>query len=304
MGKVRAVCISEKRGTQKKNIESAVFVEDWGIQGDAHAGKWHRQVSLLSQETIEAFKAHGAQITDGAFGENLVVSGYDFTKFPVGTRFACKDVVLELTQIGKECHHGCEIFQKMGECIMPTNGVFARVLHGGTIQTGDEFHVQYRVAVITLSDTASKGEREDVSGQTIADIVTKAGYKVVFRKIIPDDGEELTKLLCELADTDKADLILTTGGTGFSQRDNTPEATMQAIERETPGISEAMRYYSLQITPRAMLSRGVSGIRKEALIVNLPGSPKAVRECLEYVIGALTHGLDILKGNTGNCAGK
>lgn len=304
MGKVRAVCISEKRGTQKKNIESAVFVEDWGIQGDAHAGKWHRQVSLLSQETIEAFKARGAQITDGAFGENLVVSGYDFTKFPVGTRFACKDVVLELTQIGKECHHGCEIFQKMGECIMPTNGVFARVLHGGTIQTGDEFHVQYRVAVITLSDTASKGEREDVSGQTIADIVTKVGYEVVFRKIIPDDGEELTKLLCELADTDKADLILTTGGTGFSQRDNTPEATMQAIERETPGISEAMRYYSLQITPRAMLSRGVSGIRKEALIVNLPGSPKAVRECLEYVIGALTHGLDILKGNTGNCAGK
>lgn len=304
MGKVRAVCISEKRGTQKKNIESAVFVEDWGIQGDAHAGKWHRQVSLLSQETIEAFKARGAEITDGAFGENLVVSGYDFTKFPVGTRFACKDVVLELTQIGKECHHGCEIFQKMGECIMPTNGVFARVLHGGTIQTGDEFHVQYRVAVITLSDTASKGEREDVSGQIIADIVTKAGYEVVFRKIIPDDGEELTKLLCELADTDKADLILTTGGTGFSQRDNTPEATMQAIERETPGISEAMRYYSLQITPRAMLSRGVSGIRKEALIVNLPGSPKAVRECLEYAIGALTHGLDILKGNTGNCAGK
>lgn len=304
MGKVRAVCISEKRGTQKKNIESAVFVEDWGIQGDAHAGKWHRQVSLLSQETIEAFKARGAEITDGAFGENLVVSGYDFTKFPVGTRFACKDVVLELTQIGKECHHGCEIFQKMGECIMPTNGVFARVLHGGTIQTGDEFHVQYRVAVITLSDTASKGEREDVSGQTIADIVTKAGYEVVFRKIIPDDGEKLTKLLCELSDTDKADLILTTGGTGFSQRDNTPEATLQAIERETPGISEAMRYYSLQITPRAMLSRGVSGIRKEALIVNLPGSPKAVRECLEYAIGALTHGLDILKGNTGNCAGK
>ena len=304
MGKVRAVCISEKRGTQKKNIESAVFVEDWGIQGDAHAGKWHRQVSLLSQETIEAFKARGAEITDGAFGENLVVSGYDFTKFPVGTRFACKDVGLELTQIGKECHHGCEIFQKMGECIMPTNGVFARVLHGGTIQTGDEFHVQYRVAVITLSDTASKGEREDVSGQIIADIVTKAGYEVVFRKIIPDDGEELTKLLCELADTDKADLILTTGGTGFSQRDNTPEATMQAIERETPGISEAMRYYSLQITPRAMLSRGVSGIRKEALIVNLPGSPKAVRECLEYAIGALTHGMDILKGNTGNCAGK
>lgn len=304
MGKVIAICTSPAKGTQKTRIEEGTFIEDFGLEGDAHAGKWHRQISLLSYDKIKAFRARGAEVEDGAFGENVIVQGIDFRNLPVGTRLKCNDVLLEMTQIGKECHHGCEIFQKMGECIMPTNGVFARVLHGGTIQTGDEFHVQYRVAVITLSDTASKGEREDVSGQTIADIVTKAGYEVVFRKIIPDDGEELTKLLCELADTDKADLILTTGGTGFSQRDNTPEATMQAIERETPGISEAMRYYSLQITPRAMLSRGVSGIRKEALIVNLPGSPKAVRECLEYVIGALTHGLDILKGNTGNCAGK
>ena len=172
------------------------------------------------------------------------------------------------------------------------------------IGVGDEFHVQYRAAVITLSDTASKGEREDASGAAVEEIVGKEGYEVVFKKIIPDDGDTLTALLCELSDEDKADLILTTGGTGFSKRDNTPEATMRAVERETPGISEAMRYYSLQITPRAMLSRGVSGIRKEALIVNLPGSPKAVRECLEYAIGALTHGIDILKGNTGNCAGK
>ena len=134
--------------------------------------------------------------------------------------------------------------------------------------------------------------------------VKNESVEVVLKKIIPDDGDTLTALLCELSDEDKADLILTTGGTGFSKRDNTPEATMRAVERETPGISEAMRYYSLQITPRAMLSRGVSGIRKEALIVNLPGSPKAVRECLEYAIGALTHGIDILKGNTGNCAGK
>lgn len=187
---------------------------------------------------------------------------------------------------------------------MPTNGVFAKVLHGGKISVGDEFHVQYRAAVITLSDTASKGEREDASGAAVEEIVRKEGYEVVFKKIIPDDGDTLTALLCELSDEDKADLILTTGGTGFSKRDNTPEATMRAVERETPGISEAMCYYSLQITPRAMLSRGVSGIRKEALIVNLPGSPKAVRECLEYAIGALTHGIDILKGNTGNCAGK
>ena len=304
MGRLKGICISEKRGTEKHEVREAMVKMDWGIEGDAHGGKWHRQISLLSYDKIEAFRARGAEVEDGAFGENVIVQGIDFRNLPVGTRLKCNDVLLEMTQIGKECHHGCEIFQKMGECIMPTNGVFAKVLHGGKISVGDEFHVQYRAAVITLSDTASKGEREDASGVAVEEIVGKEGYEVVFKKIIPDDGDTLTALLCELSDEDKADLILTTGGTGFSKRDNTPEATMRAVERETPGISEAMRYYSLQITPRAMLSRGVSGIRKEALIVNLPGSPKAVRECLEYAIGALTHGIDILKGNTGNCAGK
>ena len=162
----------------------------------------------------------------------------------------------------------------------------------------------YRVAIITLSDTASKGERIDESGRVIAEIVRNEGYEVVFQKIIPDEGAMLETLLCGLADNNEADLILTTGGTGFSKRDNTPEATKRVIERETPGISETMRYCSLQVTPRGMLSRGVSGIRKDTLIVNLPGSPKAVRECLEYAIGALGHGLDILKGSATNCAAK
>lgn len=141
MGNVIAVCTSEKKGTQKKNVNSAVFVEDWGIENDAHAGKWHRQVSLLSHDKIEAFRARGAEVKDGAFGENLVVSGIDFRALPIGTRFACNDVLLELTQIGKECHHGCEIFQKMGDCIMPREGVFARVLHGGIISVGDALTV-------------------------------------------------------------------------------------------------------------------------------------------------------------------
>ena len=141
MGKVLAVCISEKKGTQKRNVGSAVFVEDWGLEGDAHAGKWHRQVSLLSSEKIEAFRARGADVEDGAFGENLVVEGIDFAKLPVGTRFRCGEVVLELTQIGKECHNGCAIFQKMGECIMPREGVFTRVLKGGKVSVGDEMTV-------------------------------------------------------------------------------------------------------------------------------------------------------------------
>ena len=141
MGKVIAVCLSEHKGTQKKNVGSAVFVEDWGIENDAHAGKWHRQVSLLSHDKIEAFRARGAEVIDGAFGENLVVEGIDFRTLPIGTRFRCNEVELELTQIGKECHHGCEIFKKMGDCIMPREGVFTRVLHGGTISVGDELTI-------------------------------------------------------------------------------------------------------------------------------------------------------------------
>ena len=139
MGIVKAICISEKKGTQKYPIDQVKVIEDFGLEKDAHAGKWHRQVSLLSYEKIEEFRARGAEVEFGAFGENLVISGYDFKNVPVGTRFQCGNVILELTQIGKECHHGCQIFQKMGDCIMPREGVFCKVLHGGRIKTGDEF---------------------------------------------------------------------------------------------------------------------------------------------------------------------
>lgn len=141
MGKVISVNISEIRGIQKHNVGKAKLIEDFGIENDAHAGKWHRQVSLLSHEKIEAFRAKGAEVKDGAFGENIVVSGIDFKSLPVGTRFQCNDVILEMTQIGKECHHGCEIFQKMGDCIMPREGVFAKIIHGGEIAVGDEMTI-------------------------------------------------------------------------------------------------------------------------------------------------------------------
>ena len=138
MGKVIAVNISEKRGNQKVNVHTAKLIENYGLEKDAHAGNWHRQVSLLSYEKIEEFKAKGAPVQEGAFGENLIVQGFDFKTLPVGTRLKCNDVILEITQIGKQCHNGCEIFQIMGECIMPKEGVFARVLHGGVISEGDE----------------------------------------------------------------------------------------------------------------------------------------------------------------------
>jgi MOSC domain-containing protein YiiM len=141
MGQVVAVCISEIKGVQKRNVHTAKFIEDYGIEKDAHAGKWHRQVSLLSFDKIEEFKARGAEIKDGDFGENLVVTGIDFRNCPIGTRFRCNEVILELTQIGKECHNGCEIFKIMGDCIMPREGVFTKVLHGGTIAEGDDLEI-------------------------------------------------------------------------------------------------------------------------------------------------------------------
>lgn len=161
-----------------------------------------------------------------------------------------------------------------------------------------------RVAIITASDSGYRGEREDLSGPAAREIVEKAGYEVVSMDILPDDQVMLAGKLQEIADTGKAELILTTGGTGFSERDITPEATEEVTERKVPGIPEAIRAYSMTITKRAMLSRGTAGIRGKTLIVNLPGSPKAVKECLEYIIDALGHGIEILTGEASDCARK
>ena len=163
---------------------------------------------------------------------------------------------------------------------------------------------QFRVGIITASDKGSRGEREDLSGAVIREIAEQFGYCVVSYTILPDELEPLEQEMLRLADGGCCDLILTTGGTGFSPRDITPEATQHVIERAVPGISEAIRAYSMSITKRAMLSRGISGIRKRTLIINLPGSPKAVRESLEYIIGELDHGLSILCELTGECARK
>ncbi|GMO26405.1 MAG: MOSC domain-containing protein [Termitinemataceae bacterium] len=141
MGKIIAVCISEKKGTQKKPVESAEFVQAHGIEGDAHAGNWHRQVSLLSFNKIEEFRARGGKVDYGAFGENLVVEDIDFARLPVGTFLKCGCVSMRITQIGKECHKHCAIFEQTGDCIMPREGVFAEILKGGKIQTGDELIV-------------------------------------------------------------------------------------------------------------------------------------------------------------------
>ncbi|MBQ3789616.1 MAG: MOSC domain-containing protein [Lachnospiraceae bacterium] len=307
MAVIRAICISDQKGTQKYRIPEGTFTEDYGIEGDAHAGKWHRQVSLLSAEKIQEFRDKGVQVEYGAFGENLVVEGCDLRSLPVGTRFAIGEVLLEMTQIGKECHDHCAIYNVTGDCIMPREGVFAKVLHGGKVREGDTLDVipaapdrPFTAAVITLSDRAFRKEREDRSGPVIRDILCENGYDVTEMILLPDGEALLKRNLIRLADQRQVNVIFTTGGTGFGPRDLTPEATCAVCDRMAPGIAEAMRAESLKITKHAMLSRAAAGIRGTTLIINLPGSPKACRENLDVVLPALKHGLGLLRGTDDN----
>ena len=310
-GIVKAICISEKRGTEKQEVSAAHFLKDFGIEGDAHAGKWHRQVSLLSYDKVVEFNAKGANVGHGAFGENLVVEGIDFKNLPVGSILSVGTAKLRMTQIGKECHSHCAIYHRVGECIMPHEGVFAEVLVEGDARPGDILYVDYpaedrpyTAAVVTLSDKGAKGERVDESGPKAAEMLTANGYEVVETMVIPDEPEVLKQQLIRLADGRQVDLILTSGGTGFSLRDRTPEATLEVADRNAPGIAEYMRMKSVEITDRAMLSRGVSVIRGQTVIVNLPGSPKAVEESLGFILSALDHGIRILRGSAVECARK
>ncbi|MCL2398527.1 MAG: molybdopterin-binding protein [Defluviitaleaceae bacterium] len=307
-GIIKAICVSDVRGVQKKEVESAKFETSWGILGDAHGGNWHRQVSILSHDKIQKFNELGAGVSFGDFGENLVIEGIDFRLLPIGSQLKCGDCILEITQIGKECNTHCQIYHKMGDCIMPREGMFARVVQDGFISVGsvviliENITKQWQAAILVLSDKASKGEREDESGSLIAKMLKNSGYTVIDQILLPDEQSKIEETLIHLADRRQVDLIITTGGTGFSHRDVTPEATLAVGERIAPGIAEAIRSHSMSITKRAMLSRGASVIRKRTLIVNLPGSPKAVRESLEFVLPHLEHGIEILRNNVQECA--
>ena len=326
-GSIRAICISEKRGTVKHEVASATLMADHGIEGDAHAGNWHRQVSLLSGSKVDEFNKKGAGVTNGDFGENIIIDGIDVKELPVGSILIIQSgggddqsrdrniessgcVKLKLTQRGKECHSHCQIYKRMGDCIMPREGVFAEVLEGGLIHKGDTVKAEYpdtnrpfSAAVITLSDKASRGEREDSAGPKAAEILAGHGYEIIETVLIPDDKDRLRNELIRLSDGREADLIVTSGGTGFSVRDITPEVTLEVAERNAPGIAEYMRLKSFEITDRAMLSRAASVIRGRTVIVNLPGSPKAVEECLGFILDPLAHGIKILRGSVSECAG-
>lgn len=186
---------------------------------------------------------------------------------------------------------------------MPREGIFSVVKKGGKIRVGDPVEIfpgkkdrPFTAAVITLSDRASQGIYEDQSGPVITEFLKNQGMIVEEQLLLPDGRPELEKEIKRLADQRQISLILTTGGTGFSERDCTPEATKAVCEREVPGIPEALRSYSLSITKKAMFSRQAAGIRKKSLVINLPGSPKACKENLEYLFPDLFHGLGILRG--------
>lgn len=310
-GIIKAVCLSEAKGTEKRPVASVTLIANHGLSGDAHAGNWHRQVSLLSADKVDEFNARGGKAEIGAFGENILVSGIDFKSLPVGSILRAGEVVLKMSQIGKECHSHCQIFHRVGDCIMPREGVFATVEHGGELHAGMELTVEpppvdapLRAAVMTLSDKGFAGERVDTSGPRAAQLLSEAGYDVEEQVLLPDAQKKIERELIRLADSRQVDLIITTGGTGFSLRDVTPEATLAVATRIAPGIAEAIRAESLKITPRAMLSRGASVLRNKTLIVNLPGSTKAVEEGMAVILPQLEHGLRILKGTAHDCARK
>lgn len=162
----------------------------------------------------------------------------------------------------------------------------------------------FRAAIVCMSDKGYRGKREDISSNVIEEILLENNYTISEKIIIPDEYSLIKDTLKNICDSNLADLVITTGGTGFSKRDVTPEATLEICEKVVPGIPEAIRAYSMTITKRAMLSRAAAGIRKDTLIINLPGSPKAVRESLEYIISTLNHGLEILVGSATDCARK
>lgn len=304
MAKVVAVNISAETGVIKQTVESAVLVEKFGIEGDAHAGNWHRQVSLLDQASVDKMTALGADgLMPGIFAENITTEGIALHALPVGTRLRVGEAELEVTQIGKECHAHCQIYQQVGMCIMPTEGIFTKVIRGGEIRAGDVIEIlpNIRAAVITMSDKGAAGLREDKSGPALVEALQ--GHALVNEQfVIPDEYEQIKTELTRLADSGSVDIILTTGGTGLAPRDVTPEATLAVVERLVPGIPEAMRAESRKITDRAMLSRAQAGVRGRALIINLPGSPKAAVECLQVVLPVLAHAVETLRGEAYECA--
>ena len=299
--KIRSLNISEKKGTVKYP-EKSVEITETGVKGDAHAGKWHRQVSMLGMESLrKAEEQNNRTFSAGDFGENITTEGLELHKTNILDRFESGDVILEVTQIGKKCHKGCEIMKISGNCIMPVEGIFCRVIRPGKLSSGDmlTYHPRIiRIAVITLSDRAFQGIYEDKSGplavRQLEQFFTGNGRPVDFEQVVlPDDAVQLEGTLRKYSG-EGFDFIVTTGGTGIGSRDITPDVVRRLLDREIPGIMELIRYKYGSVHPNALLSRGVAGVMGKTLVYTLPGSVKAVTEYLNEITPTMEHSLRMM----------
>ncbi len=310
-GTIQAICVSKNKGERKTPLSVAQLIQDHGIEGDAHAGDWHRQVSLLAASDVDGMRAKGLpDLKAGDFAENIVLSGIDLGALGLGSRLRLgTDVVVALTQIGKVCHARCAIYHQTGDCIMPRLGVFARVVSGGALNAGDEVTVldviprtALQCVVLTISDRCSRGETEDTAGPAVAALLDRElGAHLYALEVIPDEQEQIEARLRHYADGHTIDLVCAVGGTGFSPRDVTPEAVSAVVNRPTPGLDEAMRQASLKVTPHAMLSRATSGICGSTLVISLPGSERGATQNIQAILPALGHGIRKLRGDATDC---
>jgi molybdopterin adenylyltransferase len=311
VGRVEAICISERKGERKTPVAAARFITSCGIEGDAHAGPWHRQISLLDASDVEqASRAASIDLPPGAFAENLLISGLDLGAIGLGSQLRLgTGVVLSISQIGKHCHAPCRIQYLTGACIMPRRGLFAVVEEGGDAAPGVEIEVAHRVpreaiqaVVLTISDRCSRSESTDTAGPAIVSLLQdRLKAHVYATGVLPDEKDVISERLRHYCDGHSIDLVVTVGGTGFAARDVTPEAVRDVVDRLTPGLDDAMRAASLERSPRAMLSRAASGIRARTLVLSLPGSLRASTENLDVVLPALPHGLALLRGEVSDC---
>lgn len=301
---VVSVNVSEQKGTAKHPV-SQIAVDGLGVLGDAHAGPWQRQVSLLGMESLEHFAAEiGRQIRPGEFGENVTIRGAEPGSVAVLDRFRLQDVELEVTQIGKQCHgRGCGIFQQIGKCVMPAEGVFARVLRVGTLRPGDRgehLPKALRFRIITLSDRAAAGQYADLAGPRVRELLEAflAGQPrraEIESVLLPDDAGRLREQLIA-ARQEGIDAVFTTGGTGVGPRDIAPETVAGICDKTIPGIMEAIRLKCGAHNPRARLSRSMAGTAGRTQIYTLPGSVRAVEEYMEEILKTVEHLIYMLHG--------
>lgn len=302
--RVVSVNISKQKGTSK-HPTPVIRLIDTGVEGDAHAGCGHRQVSFLASESMRQFgESIDRYFIPGDFAENITTEGLDPKTVSLLDIIRIGETVMQVSQIGKECHgEGCAIFKEVGSCIMPKHGFFCRVIKGGEIKHDYEIFYEsriFRFRIITLSDRAASGEYEDKSGPEIRKFLEKyfegkPRSIEIENKLFPDDAEILKREL-QKAREENMDAVFTTGGTGVGPRDIAPDSAATLCDKIIPGIMEHIRMKYGAQTPNALLSRGIAGIMGTTQVYTLPGSVRAVREYMEEILKTLEHAVFMIHG--------